>query len=137
MRRSVVFKANRSVGLEHDPAFARRLIPEAVSNRRPSHHPEHGEELAVEERTQAQPPRRFRVLLHNDDFTTMEFVVDVLVRHFRKNATEATRVMLEVHLRGVGVAGLYPRDIAETKITQVTEEAREQGYPLLLTMEPE
>lgn len=108
-----------------------------MSRRNPSQQPERGEDLAVAERTQAQPPRRFRVLLHNDDFTTMEFVVDVLVRHFRRTATEATHIMLEVHLRGVGLAGVYPRDVAETKVSAVMDEAREQGFPLLLTMEPE
>jgi ATP-dependent Clp protease adaptor protein ClpS len=116
---------------EHRPDAA------AVSRRNPTHQPEHGEDLAVAERTQAQPPRRFRVLLHNDDFTTMEFVVDVLVRHFRRGPTEATRIMLEVHLHGVGVAGVYPREVAETKVSAVMEEAREQSFPLLLTMEPE
>jgi ATP-dependent Clp protease adaptor protein ClpS len=108
-----------------------------VSRRNPTQQPERGEDLAVAERTQAQPPRRFRVLLHNDDFTTMEFVVEVLVRYFRKAATEATRIMLEVHHRGVGIAGVYSREIAETKIAQVTDAAREQGFPLLLTMEAE
>jgi ATP-dependent Clp protease adaptor protein ClpS len=77
------------------------------------------------------------VLLHNDDFTTMEFVVEVLVRFFRKGATEANRIMLEVHFRGVGTAGVYTREVAESKIAQVTEAARERGFPLLLTMEPE
>jgi ATP-dependent Clp protease adaptor protein ClpS len=77
------------------------------------------------------------VLLHNDDFTSMEFVVDVLVRHFHKVVAEATRIMLEVHLKGVGVAGVYPRDQAETKIAQVTVEAEREGFPLLVTMEPE
>lgn len=95
------------------------------------------EETATLERTRTRSPRRFRVLLHNDDFTTMEFVVDVLVRHFHKAATEATQVMLEVHHKGVGVAGAYTRDVAETKVDQVAAEARERGFPLLLTVEPE
>ena len=95
------------------------------------------EEVAVEERVRTQRPRLYRVLLHNDDYTTMEFVVDVLVRYFRKSATEATQIMLEVHSRGVGVAGSYTREVAETKVAQVTEAAREEGFPLLTTMEPE
>jgi ATP-dependent Clp protease adaptor protein ClpS len=67
----------------------------------------------------------------------MEFVVDVLVRHFDKTATEATRIMLQVHHMGVGVAGTYMRDEAETRIAQVTLEAQQEQFPLLLTMEPE
>jgi ATP-dependent Clp protease adaptor protein ClpS len=101
--------------------------------------PEVGREegVAVRERQRTQRPRRYRVLLHNDDFTTMEFVVEVLVRHFDKSATEATRVMLEVHHLGVGVAGIYTRDEAETRIERVTVEAQASGHPLLLTLEPE
>jgi ATP-dependent Clp protease adaptor protein ClpS len=94
-------------------------------------------DVATEDRTRTQRPRRFRVLLHNDDFTTMEFVVDVLVRHFRHSITTATQIMLEVHMKGVGVAGIFTRDVAETKVAQVTASAREQGYPLRLTLEPE
>jgi ATP-dependent Clp protease adaptor protein ClpS len=77
------------------------------------------------------------VLLHNDDFTTMDFVVDILVRFFHKAPTEAAQVMLEVHVKGVGVAGVYTREVAEAKIDQVTAAAEAEGYPLLLTMEPE
>jgi ATP-dependent Clp protease adaptor protein ClpS len=99
--------------------------------------PQREEGVVTAERPETRTPQRYRVLLHNDDFTTMEFVVEVLVRYFRKAATEATRIMLEVHHRGVGIAGVYTREIAETKIAQVTDAAREQGFPLLLTMEPE
>jgi ATP-dependent Clp protease adaptor protein ClpS len=99
--------------------------------------PQQEEGVVTAERPRTQVPRRYRVLLHNDDFTTMEFVVEVLVRFFRKGATEATRIMLEVHHRGVGVAGVFTREVAETKIAQVTDAARESGFPLLLTMEPE
>ena len=99
--------------------------------------PSRREELLVEDRPRAKTPRLYRVLLHNDDYTTMEFVVDVLVRFFRKTATEATQIMLQVHTLGVGVAGAYTREVAETKVAQVTEAAREEGFPLLLTMEPE
>lgn len=94
------------------------------------------EGIAVAERPKTRRPSMYRVLLHNDDFTTMEFVIDVLVRHFDKSATEAAHIMLQVHHLGVGVAGTYTRDEAETRIEQVSAEAREQGYPLLLTMEP-
>ncbi len=95
------------------------------------------EELLLEERTRARAPRLYRVLFHNDDYTTMEFVVDVLMRFFRRSATEAAQIMLEVHTHGVGVAGTYTREVAETRVEQVTEAAREEGFPLLLTIEPE
>lgn len=94
-------------------------------------------ELAVERRRKARRPRRWRVLLHNDDYTTMDFVVRVLVDHFHKTPPEATRVMLEVHYKGVGVAGVYPKDVAETKIAEVTAAARAEGMPLRLTLEAE
>ena len=103
--------------------------------RRPDH--EREEDVAVAERPKTRKPRLYRVLLHNDDFTTMEFVVEVLVRHFDKTPTEAARVMLQVHHLGVGVAGVYTRDEAETRIDRVTTEAEAAGHPLLVTMEPE
>ncbi|MCB9556284.1 MAG: ATP-dependent Clp protease adapter ClpS [Deltaproteobacteria bacterium] len=94
-------------------------------------------ELKLKERTKTQKPNLYRVLLHNDDYTTMEFVVAVLVELFNKTQTEATHIMLHIHHKGVGVCGLYTRDIAETKVEKVTEMAREYGHPLLCTMEPE
>ncbi len=101
--------------------------------------PRFGDEQAIksEQRVRAQRPRRWRVLLHNDDYTTMEFVIDVLKRHFGKNDAEAMHVMLKVHHEGIGIAGIYPRDTAETKVELVTEEAREEGMPLRVTAEPE
>jgi ATP-dependent Clp protease adaptor protein ClpS len=98
---------------------------------------EREEGVAVRERPATRTPRHYRVLLHNDDYTTMEFVVDVLVRYFQKTATEATRVMLEVHHRGLGVAGRYTRDEAETRVAAVTDAARAAGFPLRLTLEPD
>jgi ATP-dependent Clp protease adaptor protein ClpS len=74
--------------------------------------------------------------LHNDDYTTMEFVVEVLMEFFGKTETEATRVMLEVHHKGQGVAGTYVRDIAETKAEMVVAHARAHGHPLKCTAEP-
>ncbi|MQA90520.1 MAG: ATP-dependent Clp protease adaptor ClpS [Gemmatimonas sp.] len=101
------------------------------------HRPEIDEGTLTKARPKARQPRLYKVLLHNDDFTTMQFVVEILVRHFHKNETQATRIMLEVHKNGIGLAGIYPRDQAETKVAQVTAEAEEEGFPLLVTMEPE
>jgi ATP-dependent Clp protease adaptor protein ClpS len=98
---------------------------------------ERDEELGVEERRKTKRPRRWRVILHNDDYTTMEFVVHVLIEHFHKSAAEATHVMLQVHRKGAGVAGVYSREVAETKMAEVTDEARANGMPLKLTAEPD
>lgn len=95
--------------------------------------------VVVESRNEQklQKPRLFKVLLHNDDYTTREFVVEVLRSVFHKDENEAIRIMLHVHHNGVGVAGLYTREVAETKIWTTTELARAQEFPLQLTMEPE
>ncbi|RIH84887.1 ATP-dependent Clp protease adapter ClpS [Calidithermus roseus] len=82
-------------------------------------------------------PQLYKVLLLNDDYTPMDFVVDVLMRFFRKSELEATRIMLAVHHQGVGVCGVYPFEIAETKVNQVMEAAAEEGHPLQCIMEPE
>ena len=95
------------------------------------------DEFALEERKKSRRPRRFKVLLHNDDYTSMEFVIHILIEHFSKPPAEATAIMLQVHQKGVGTAGIYSREVAETKVAEVTEEARENGMPLKLTAEPE
>lgn len=82
-------------------------------------------------------PPLYAVLLLNDDYTTMDFVIHILQAVFRKSLVEATQIMLHVHKRGVGVAGVYPRDIAETKIEEVHTSARSQGFPLKCRMEKE
>ena len=84
----------------------------------------------------ARPPL-FKVLLHNDDYTTMEFVVEVLQTVFHHDIDRATRIMLHVHQRGVGVAGTYPADVAETKAEKVMALARAAEFPLLCTVEAE
>jgi ATP-dependent Clp protease adaptor protein ClpS len=94
-------------------------------------------ELAEKERTKKKRPKLWKVLLHNDDYTTMEFVVEVLMELFHKDETEAAAIMLNVHLKGIGVAGVYTRDVAETKVAQVMAKAEERGMPLLVTAEPE
>ena len=89
------------------------------------------------ERVRVQEPRRYKVILHNDDFTTMDFVVMVLRTVFLKNEAEAEMLMMKVHREGKAVAGIYSRDIAASKIQKVARMAREHNYPLRLTMEPE
>jgi ATP-dependent Clp protease adaptor protein ClpS len=84
-----------------------------------------------------QKPRMYKVLLHNDHYTTREFVVAVLIEIFHKSETDAVAIMMHVHQKGIGVAGVYTHDVARTKIQQVDELARENEFPLLLTMEPE
>ncbi|HHH11543.1 MAG TPA: ATP-dependent Clp protease adaptor ClpS [Sorangium sp.] len=93
-------------------------------------------EVAIEERIRTKKPRQYKVVLHNDNYTTMEFVVLVLMKFFHKSETEAMHVMLTVHHKGSGVAGVYSRDVAETKVQQVTRFAQDQGMPLKLTSEP-
>ena len=80
-------------------------------------------------------PDMYKVLLHNDDYTTMEFVVHVLMQVFRKSMEDATRIMFNVHERGIGVCGHYTFEVAETKVDTVTRMARENGHPLKCTME--
>jgi ATP-dependent Clp protease adaptor protein ClpS len=99
--------------------------------------PDREEQVVTRQRPKTKRPRRWKVLLHNDNYTTMDFVTRVLVEHFHKSHAEATHIMLQVHHRGVGLAGVYPRDMAETKVAIVTDHARAEGMPLLLTMEPE
>jgi ATP-dependent Clp protease adaptor protein ClpS len=96
-------------------------------------------DVATEQETQHKVdiPRQYRVLLHNDNYTTMDFVVMVLVRVFHKPEAEAVRIMLDVHQKGIGMVGVYPREIAETKVQRVVELARQAQFPLLCTMEPE
>ena len=84
-----------------------------------------------------ETPRLWRVLQHNDDFTTQEFVVWVLETVFQKDAAEARAIMLNVHLSGIGLAGLYTRDVAETKQKATQRLAEQQEFPLLVTVEPE
>jgi ATP-dependent Clp protease adaptor protein ClpS len=95
------------------------------------------DDVDVEERQKTAVPRRYRVIFHNDDYTTMEYVVEVLRRYFHKTETEALHIMLTVHKKGSAVAGVYPRDVAETKVSEVMQDARENGHPLMVTSEAE
>ena len=89
------------------------------------------------ERSELERPRLFRVLLLNDDYTPMDFVTMVLRRYFRQDQAQAQTIMLSVHQKGQGVAGVYTREVAETKAAQVVAHARQEEYPLELTVEPE
>lgn len=82
-----------------------------------------------------EEPERYRVLMHNDDYTSMDFVVWILRTIFHKNPVEARSIMLEVHHNGIGMCGIYTREIAETKVTQVLRHARQEGFPLRCTKE--
>ncbi|HEY9682278.1 MAG TPA: ATP-dependent Clp protease adaptor ClpS [Oculatellaceae cyanobacterium] len=96
---------------------------------------EHETDVLTQERQQTKKPPLYRVLLHNDDFTTMEFVVFVLKTVFLKPEAEAKTIMLAVHQQGIGVAGVYTYEIAEAKTNKVIALARAQEFPLLCTME--
>ena len=91
--------------------------------------------VATKSRSKTQKPAMYKVLLLNDDYTPMEFVVDVLERFFGKANEEAVRIMLHVHQKGVGVCGIYTYEIAETKVTQVVDYARKNQHPLQCTLE--
>ena len=80
-------------------------------------------------------PRMFKVLMHNDDFTTMEFVVEVLMTIFNKNLGDANKIMMDVHRLGRGVVGIYPYDVAHTKVLISSNLAKEEGFPFNITME--
>lgn len=80
-------------------------------------------------------PRKYKVLLHNDDYTTMEFVIYILQKFFGKNLEEAQAIMMKVHMEGIGVCGVYTHEIAETKVSQVMQKSKQEGQPLLCSME--
>ena len=94
-------------------------------------------DVATETERKVKRPHLYKVLLHNDDYTTMEFVVDVLRTIFHHSEAEAVNIMLHVHRRGVGVAGIFSYEIAESKANKVMRMAREHEYPLRCSVEPE
>jgi ATP-dependent Clp protease adaptor protein ClpS len=93
--------------------------------------------LATRDRPKVERPKRFKVILWNDDYTPMEFVVTLLETLFGKSPSEATHLMLQIHKTGMGVAGVYVLEIAETKVAAVHQKAEERGYPLRAGSEPE
>ena len=94
-------------------------------------------DVAVEKRQNTEKPRQYKVILHNDNYTTRDFVVFLLMTVFGKGEPDAVRIMLHVHNNGIGVAGVYTYEVAETKVATVIELARQNEYPLMCTLEPE
>lgn len=103
----------------------------------PNHDPKQSTDVLTENKQKLQKPPLYKVLLHNDNYTTMEFVVLVLMDVFHHSENEAIRIMLQVHNQGIGVAGVYTFEIAETKAAKVILMAQENEYPLLCTLEEE
>jgi ATP-dependent Clp protease adaptor protein ClpS len=93
--------------------------------------------VAEKTRPKTEEPKLYKVLLHNDDYTTMEFVIVILESVFTKSPAEAYRIMMHVHTQGTGIAGVYPFEVAETKLVMVEERAKEAGHPLRCSIEPE
>jgi ATP-dependent Clp protease adaptor protein ClpS len=96
-----------------------------------------GEEVLERTREELKKPELFKVLLLNDDYTTMDFVVEILETIFHKQPAEAYRIMMMVHTQGKGLCGVYPLEVAETKVASVVDKARDNGFPLRAAMEPE
>jgi ATP-dependent Clp protease adaptor protein ClpS len=94
-----------------------------------------GGEVKEKVRPKAKKPELFQVILHNDDYTTMQFVIEVLEEVFSKSPAEAFRIMMHVHTRGHGICGSYPHEVAETKVSLVHDRARGAGFPLRASME--
>ena len=98
---------------------------------------ERDDAVVAENKPRLKKPPLYKVLLHNDDFTTMDFVVFILRTVFQRSETDAIRVMMHVHNRGVGIAGVYTYEVAEAKVAKVISLAREYEFPLLASMEPD
>lgn len=94
-------------------------------------------EIELEDDLDLQEPKKYKVFLLNDDFSTMDFVIDVLVKVFRKTVEEATTIMMNIHNKGKELCGTYTYEIATTKVAQVKSMAREKGFPLKAIMEEE
>ncbi|WP_195999320.1 ATP-dependent Clp protease adaptor ClpS [Clostridium sp. 1001271B_151109_B4] len=89
------------------------------------------------EKVKVKKPKHYKVIMHNDDFTTMEFVVDILMTVFKKNINQANKIMMDVHKIGRGIVGVYPYDIATTKVAIALGMAKEEGFPFNITIEEE
>lgn len=124
--------------MSHDGSAAARIRAAGDDKKTPSKPPstKHDTGVALEERVRTKKPPMYKVLLHNDDYTTKEFVVFVLQSVFQRNETDALAIMTHVHNQGVGVAGVYTFEIAETKVQKTVQLARSNEYPLQLSIEP-
>jgi len=120
-----------SIPWDRNPRSAAMAADKGVTPTRPGSSPT----AVVEAKPKVQKPSLYRVLILNDDYTPMEFVVYVLERFFNKSREDATRIMLHVHQTGVGVCGVYTYEVAETKVAQVVDMARRHQHPLQCTME--
>ena len=136
--------SDRSANLgEQIRRLARQLVMANKPRPRGPGGPGNGEDgegrtgLVTKTRPKTKKPSLYKVLLLNDDYTPMEFVILVLEKYFGKSPEEATRIMLHVHQKGVGVCGVFTYEVAETKVTQVMDVARQKGNPLQCTMEKE
>ena len=89
------------------------------------------------EKVKIKKPKQYKVVMHNDDFTTMEFVVEVLRKVFNKDLNTSNKIMMDVHKRGIGIVGVYPYDIAATKVAIALGMAKEEGFPFNITIEEE
>jgi len=112
---------------------AKNIIP--IFGEEEDEHNEGG--VATVKKIKVKKPKKYKVLIHNDDYTTMEFVVYILQKFFNKSMAESQAIMLKVHNEGTGVCGVYSYEVAESKSTKVAQEAKESGHPLRCTIESE
>lgn len=130
--------ADRSIPLEWPEADASdERFTQTMSRGDRDRRNDSGTDIVTRTRTKTKKPSLYKVLLLNDDYTPMEFVVYILERFFNKGGEEATRIMLHVHQKGVGICGVYTYEVAETKVTQVMNFSRQHDHPLQCTMEKE
>nr|WP_313091128.1 ATP-dependent Clp protease adaptor ClpS [Moraxella sp. CTOTU48268] len=147
-RQSVVSQPTTTNMDWHLPAWLPTQSPKQLPNQSPNSLPARLTDIEGEPNTdpvedvlladpELKKPQMYAVVMYNDDYTPMEFVVDVLQNHFKHSLDSAISIMLAIHHQGKGIAGIYPKDIAETKAQTVNREARQAGYPLLSQIEPQ
>ena len=147
-RQSVVSQPTTTNMDWHLPAWLPTQSPKQLPNQSPNSVPARLTDIEGEPNTdpvedvlladpELKKPQMYAVVMYNDDYTPMEFVVDVLQNHFKHSLDSAISIMLAIHQQGKGIAGIYPKDIAETKAQTVNREARQAGYPLLSQIEPQ